>query len=81
VKSGRPRPSTARNRSLGAPDRAGIGRNRAAHLAVFATILPPLPPITRNVKLPSPANPLQFSIREENALDTVPKSGKNGKVD
>jgi len=50
-------------------------------LPFLAAIVPFLPPITRNVKLPRAAKPLQFGIREEYALDTQPKSGKNGNVD
>ena len=42
--------------------------------------LPLLPPITRNVKLPIPANPLQFSLRPRSARDILSKSGKNGNV-
>jgi hypothetical protein len=43
--------------------------------------LPLLPPITRNVKLLWTAKPLECGVREEDALDTRPKSGKNGNVD
>ena len=43
-------------------------------------MLPLLPPITRNVKLPKPANRLEFGVREEATPDTRPKSGKNGNV-
>src|SRR5579859_3019092 len=44
------------------------------------TTLPFLPPITRNVKSRKPANRLECRIREEDTLDTWPKSGKNGNV-
>jgi hypothetical protein len=47
----------------------------------LAAMLPFLPPRTRNVTLPPPANRLEFSIREEDTPDTRPKSGKNGNVD
>ena len=75
-----PRPSTSRHRALDAQNHAGIGRNRAAGLAVFAAIVPLLPPITPNVKLPRPAIWLEFSVREETAPDISSKSGKNGNV-
>ncbi len=42
--------------------------------------LPPLPPITRNVKLPIPANPLQFRVHNVSPLQAKSKSGKNGNV-
>jgi hypothetical protein len=57
---GHPRTPISRNRTLNVPERARIGRNRAARLAVFATILPFLPPITPNVKLPRRANRLEY---------------------
>ena len=44
-------------------------------------ILPLLPPITRNVKLPIPATRLESGIREETTPDAKSKSGKNGNVD
>src|SRR5690348_12158615 len=43
--------------------------------------LPLLPPIIPNIKLPAPANPLQFSLRPRSAFITQSKSGKNGNVD
>jgi hypothetical protein len=57
----------------------------ATHLAIslplFAAILPLLPSITPNVKLPDRANRLECGIGEENTPDTKAKSGKNGNVD
>src|SRR5579859_8100698 len=60
----------------------------AADLATFCRfchphcrLLPLLPPITRNVKLPIPANRLEFSIRAQSVADHHAKSGKNGNVD
>jgi hypothetical protein len=56
----------------------------AADLAIrchfLAAILPFLPPITPNVKLPIHATRLEFGIRAEVASDTTSKSGKNGNV-
>jgi hypothetical protein len=43
--------------------------------------LPPLPPRTRNVTLPIPANRLEFGIRVRSIADHHVKSGKNGNVD
>jgi hypothetical protein len=54
---------------------------RCHFVAVFATILPLLPSIMRNVKWQERANRLEFGIRAEDAPDTRPKSGKNGNVD
>src|SRR5579859_7778346 len=42
--------------------------------------LPLLPPITRNVTLPHPANRLQFGIRAGSPSATKLKNGKNGNV-
>src|SRR5690348_256872 len=59
---------------------AAFAANLAIHLAVFATILPPLPPITQNVTLPRAANPLEFAVRMRDDADHKTKSGKNGNV-
>src|SRR5690348_17076979 len=59
---------------------AGIGHHLAVVVAVFATILPLLPPITRNVKSPTHTTRLEFSVSAESASETLPKSGKNGNV-
>jgi hypothetical protein len=50
-------------------------------LPFLAAILPLLPPITRNVKLPDRPNRLECGIRDRSALETKVKSGKNGNVD
>src|SRR5579859_2570115 len=42
--------------------------------------LPLLPPITRNVKLPIPANPLEFKLCPRSPSKTTSQSGKNGNV-
>ena len=52
----------------------------AIHLATSCRILPLLPPITPNVKLPRAANPLEFEIRMRDDADHTMKSGKNGNV-
>ncbi len=77
-----------RSRERGSVNTAGNACNfavLAAHVATFlplsCRILPPLPPITRNVKLPDRANRLEFGMREEDAPGTQVKSGKNGNVD
>ena len=49
-------------------------------LPLHCHILPFLPPRTRNGTLPQAAKWLEFSIREEVAPGTPPKSGKNGNV-
>src|SRR5689334_16240519 len=54
--------------------------HRCHIVATSCRILPFLPPITPNVKLPIPANPLQFRLREEVPPDTPSKNGKNGNV-
>ncbi len=59
---------------------AAFAANLTIHLAVFATILPPLPPITQNVKLPQAANLLEFAVRMRDDADHKTKSGKNGNV-
>src|SRR5689334_10665043 len=43
--------------------------------------LPLLPPITPNVKLPIPANRLEFSGQPHPPHESFSKSGKNGNVD
>src|SRR5690348_12114324 len=50
-------------------------------VATSCRSLPLLPAITRNVKLPIPANRLEFSIRKEGHSKRKYKSGKNGNVD
>src|SRR5579859_886392 len=55
---------------------AGIGH----HLAVFATFLPFLPAITRNVKFVIRSTRLESSISGKSHVATLPKSGKNGNV-
>src|SRR5690242_21015741 len=49
--------------------------------AVSCRFLPLLPPITRNVKLPTRATRLEFGIWADGTRDTPSKSGKNGNVD
>jgi hypothetical protein len=56
-----------------------------AHLANKVAItpcrpLPFLPPITRNVKLPDRANPLELGMRADPAHGSILKNGKNGNV-
>ncbi len=57
---------------------------RQRHMPKTATspchFLPLLPPITQNVKLSVPANPLGFSPRARSPRATPSKSGKNGNV-
>src|SRR5579859_3447698 len=80
--------SPDRNRACDSVNTANTHQNVAVfatHLAIslplLAAILPSLPPITPNVKLPIRANRLEFKIRMESAPDTKSKSGKNGNVD
>jgi len=64
-------------------DVVGIRHNVAVfaiHLATSCRILPFLPPITRNVKLPRTANRREFGIRAEGTPNTTSQSGKNGNV-
>ena len=70
-----------RSRERGSVNTAGNACNFAVLAAHVATFLPPLPPITRNVKLPDRANRLEFGMREEDVPGTQVKSGKNGNVD
>src|SRR5690348_1885525 len=50
-------------------------------LPLHCQILPLLPPITRNVKLPDRATRLELSIRAGSPFTKNVKSGKNGNVD
>src|SRR5689334_19714178 len=63
------------------PNLAAFVAHLATSLPFLAAILPPLPPITRNVKLSRGANRLECGIGRENAPGTSSKSGKNGNVD
>src|SRR5690348_16815294 len=50
-------------------------------LPLHCQILPLLPPITRNVKLPDRGTRLELSIRAGSPFTKNVKSGKNGNVD
>jgi hypothetical protein len=52
------------------PNLAVFAAHPAISLPLLATILPFLPPITRNVKLPLPVTGLECGIREEDTPDT-----------
>ncbi len=68
------------------------GKDTARNVALFFAVglatschrpchfLPFLPPITRNVKLPIPANPLEFRCEPDQCRESNAKSGKNGNV-
>jgi hypothetical protein len=43
--------------------------------------LPFLPPITRNVKWPYRANPLELGMRADPERESIVKNGQNGNVD
>src|SRR5690349_1805007 len=63
------------------PNLADFAIPLATSLPFLAAILSLLPSIARNVKFAETANRLECGIREENALFTKCKSGKNGNVD
>src|SRR5690349_20572414 len=65
----------------GPPNVAVCAVHLATSLPFLAAILPPLPPITPNVKLPHRPNRLECGIRDGWAVEANAKSGKNGNVD
>ena len=69
-------PAPVCSRALGSVDMAALPRN----LAVSCHILPLLPPITRNVKLPLHGTWLEFPPRGDPRPTHNLKNGKNGNV-
>jgi len=63
------------------PNLAVFAADLATSLPFFATILPLLPPRTRNVTSVWAANRLECGVWVETATNTKTQSGKNGNVD